>query len=508
MRILKSSEISLVEKKTIEEIGIPSLVLMENAGRSAFFHIRDRYRDKERFLVVAGSGNNGGDGVVISRYLKREGKNVILLVLRDSLEKLSPDNAKNIQISQKFGLEPIFVTERNLHILEEEIKKCDVIVDAIFGTGFKPPVLGYRGKAIELISTSGKPTVSIDIPSGLDADSHRIFEPSIRADLTITFGYKKPCHVLLPASERCGEVILVDIGLDDRYAEDFHRFLITPENLKFPKREKTGHKYTFGHVGIVGGSVGKSGAIVMSAKASTKAGSGLVSVIVPDCIDQIVQTNLIEEMSYPLPSRGGMFSEDAYLKIPEVVSTLKISSVVVGMGMSVSNGSRKIVEEVLKLPKPVVVDADGLNNLSTIPDYKSLLEKRTHPTVLTPHIGEFSRLTGLRSEDIFDRMEEVSLEFCKQTNSYLIMKFSRMMIATPNGEIFYNTTGNPGMATAGTGDILAGIVGALINRLDVLDALKLAVYSHGRAGDLAVLRYSQESLKATDLLEFIRVDRP
>lgn len=508
MRILKSSELSLVDRKTSQETGIPSLVLMENAGRSAFYTIKDRFGDRKKFLVVAGSGNNGGDGIVVARYLKRDGKDVKLLILAEGPSSLTADSRKNLDIAVNFGIKPVFITKDNLEVLRQEVNWCEVLVDAIFGTGFKPPVVGYRKEALEIISKSGKLTVSIDIPSGLDADSHLVFEPSVVADITITFGYKKLCHILFPASCSCGEVFLWDIGLDDRHASEFRRFLITPQSLTFPKREKTGHKYTFGHVGIVGGSTGKSGAVILSAKAATRSGSGLVTVIVPDCIDQIVQTNLVEEMSYPLPSEGGLFSQEAHLKIRQAIESLRISSLVVGMGMSVSNSNQEILKEILKLNRPLVIDADGINNLSLIQHYKSLLRDREFPTILTPHIGEFSRLTGLSSTEIFDKMEEVATEFCRDTGCYLILKFSRMMVVTPTGDVYYNTTGNPGMATAGTGDVLAGMVGALINRMQVIDALKLAVYAHGMAGDMAAKKYSEESLKATDLIEFIRVDRP
>lgn len=503
MRVLKANEIAQVDRLTIQDSGIPSLVLMESAGRCVFDVIKSNIWDKDRFLIVAGSGNNGGDAVVVARYLKMSGKDITLFVIADDISKLSDDNRKNIEIAKKFCIEPVFLTEESFSTFLDALKQCEVVVDGIFGTGFKPPVKGFKEKIIHSISKHSKFVVSIDIPSGLDADSYKIFEPSIKADITVTFGYKKPCHILYPASESCGNVFLCDIGLNDDYAQNYKRFIITPDSLKFPVREKAGHKYTFGHVGIIGGSVGKSGAVIMTAKSATRSGSGLVTVIVPECIDQIVQSNLIEEMSFPLVCEDGKFGKQVYKQIANIVDSLKISSVVAGMGMGVSESNQEIVREVLKLQKPVVIDADGLNNLAVIDNYQTLLKNRDFPTVLTPHIGEFSRLTGYNSQEIFDSMEEIAREFVSKTNTYLILKFSRMMIATPDGEIYYNLTGNPGMATAGSGDVLAGIVGALINRLEVIDALKLAVYIHGKAGDLAAQKYSQESMKATDIIEFI-----
>lgn len=508
MKILKSNEIALVDKKTIEETGVPSLVLMENAGRSVFEIIKERFFSQNSFCVVCGSGNNGGDGLVVARYLHRAGKNVEVFILSKDISELSKDNRNNLEILTNFGKKVVFVTQDNISVIRDSLARSDIIVDAIFGTGFRPPVKGYRKDVINLIEQSKKTIVSVDIPSGLDADSYKIYQDCIKADVTVTFGYKKPCHILYPASEYCGEVILCDIGLNDRYSEDIKRELITPETLIYPKREKTSHKYTIGHVAIVGGSIGKSGAVIMAAKSASRSASGLVTTIIPDCINQTIETNLIEEMSYPLPCQDGKFSKDAYKGIPRILKDLKISSVVVGMGMSVGEGSKSVVKEILNADKPVVIDADGINNLISIENYMDILRNREKPTVLTPHIGEFSRLTGLTSEDILENMEEIALNFCNRTKCYLILKFSRMMIATWEGKILYNTTGNPGMATAGTGDILAGLVGGLVNRLEIEEALKLAVYTHGKAGDLAAKRYGVESMKATDMIDFIRLDGP
>lgn len=503
MRVLKAGEVAQVDRLTIEKSGIPSLVLMESAGRCVFEIINKYLPDKSNFVVVAGSGNNGGDAVVVARYLKRSAKKISLFVLSEDISKLSVDNRKNLEIAEDFGLQPVFLTEENFSIFIDALKECDVVVDGIFGTGFRPPVRGFKERVIQAISDSDKFVVSIDIPSGLDADSHRLYLPSVKADITVTFGYTKLCHVLYPAAERSGRVFVCDIGLNDKYAQDFKRFVITPDSLVFPVREKTGHKYTFGHVGIVGGSLGKSGAVIMAAKAASRSGSGLVTVIVPECINQIVQTNLTEEMGFWVDCEDGRFGGNVYRDIVRIVESLKISSVVVGMGMGVSQAGQKIIREVLRLKKPVVIDADGLNNLSMLDDYRSLLKSRDFPTVLTPHIGEFSRLTGYSSEQIFDNMEEIAKEFVSKTGSFLVLKFSRMMVVSPEGDIYYNITGNPGMATAGSGDILAGIIGALINRLDILNAVKLAVYIHGKAGDLAAQKYSQECMKAMDIIEFI-----
>ncbi len=501
MKILKASEITQVDKNTIEKTGIPSIVLMENAGKSSSEIILKDFYYVKNIAVISGRGNNGGDGIVVARYLLRYGKNVKLFILAENEEKLTEDNRKNLEIFKKFSNHFYFITQTDLDFLKENLSNVDLIVDAIFGTGFKPPVIGYRKDVIQIVNSLEKPVVCIDIPSGIDADNP-FFEVAVKGKITITFGYPKICHILYPSAENCGKVYVVDIGLDDSYAPSY-RQLITPYNIQLPKREKTGNKYTFGHVAIVGGSVGKSGAVIMATKSATLSGSGLTTAIVPKDINQIIETNLIEEMSIPVSCKDGTFSKEAKNEILEILNKGKFSSVVVGMGMSVNEDTVEIIKGLLTVEKPLVIDADGLNNLSRIENFKDLLKQRTFPTVLTPHTGEFSRLTRLSTQTILENFESIASQFSKETCSYIILKFSRMVVFTPDGKIYYCNKGNPGMATAGTGDVLAGIVGSLINRLPVEEALKLSVILHTTAGDLASAEKGEESLKATDIIENI-----
>ncbi len=502
MKILKSKEIANVDKLTIEDTKIPSLALMESAGRSVVEVILKNYANIDNICVIAGSGNNGGDAIVVARYLAKLGKNVKLFILSESKENLSEDNRRNLEIYEKFNFKYNFLNSENFEFLRESIKDCELIVDGIFGTGFKPPVKGYRENIIKIINESKKPIISIDLPSGIDADSGDIKGTCIKAETTVTFGYLKLCHILYPALDYCGRVFLADISLNDKYA-DVKRYLITIENLTLPVREKTGHKYSFGHVLIIGGSVGKSGAVIMACKSATKSGSGLTTAIVPESINPVIENNLIEEMSIPIPSKNGMFAENSENQILNIINNGKFSSIVVGMGMGISDTNKKIVENLIKVEKPIVIDADGLNNLASIENFEEKLSNRKNTTVLTPHIGEFSRLTKLSAKEIIEDYENIGKEFAIKTNSFLILKFHRMVLFTPYGEIYYSNKGNPGMATAGSGDVLAGIVGALINRLDTLESLKLAIYLHGLAGDLAAKDIGEESLKATDIINYI-----
>ncbi len=503
MKILKAKEMAFTDENTINLTKIPSLVLMENAGRGTVEVINNYFSDKNKFVVVAGSGNNGGDGVVVARYLLNLGKEVKVLILADSREKLSKDHLHNLEVFETIGGQVNFINEKKLAKLRNEIKKSEVVIDAIFGTGFRPPVKGYREKVIQIINSLEKPVVAVDIPSGLSANSGRIEGSFIKANITVTFAYPKLCHILYPASQYCGDIFVVDISIDRNYLKEIKRYLITPQLLKLPVRKKDSHKYNYGHNLIIGGSVGKSGAVIMASKASTKAGAGLTTAIVPQCINEIVETNLIEEMSIPLDCHEGIFGKKAAKQIKNVIKNGKFSSITVGMGMSINENTINFMREILKIKLPMVIDADGLNNLSKIENFKEILRKRKQPTVLTPHIGEMSRLTKLDTKTILDNMEDTAKEFAKETGSYVILKSSRVLIATPDEEIYYSIQGNEGMATAGTGDVLSGIIGALINRLEIKDALKLGVYMHGLSGDLAVEDIGKESLKATDLIDYI-----
>jgi len=498
VKVLKSLEMANADRYTIEEIGINSLVLMENAGRTASEIILDRFGDKNNFVVVAGSGNNGGDGLVIARYLLRYNKNVSVYILAKGEEKLSDDNRANLEIYKKFGGKYRFITAENID--EIDLSKGDVIVDGIFGTGFKPAVKGYRADVIKLINQSGKPVVAIDIPSGLSTDTGEIVGDFVKANLTITFAYPKLAHILFPASKYCGDVYIVDISIYENYLKDIKREILEYKNINIPTRDRDSHKYTYGHTLIVGGSKGKSGAVIMSAKASSYAGSGLVSVIVPNSLDTIIETNLIEEMSIPVEDENGLFGEGASQQITEIINNGKFTSIVVGMGMSISEENREIIKAILKIDKPVVIDADGINNLAQINNFKRLLRERKIPVVLTPHIKEMSRLTGIETKEILKNMEDISLQFSKENNCYIVLKSSRVVITTPSGEVYYSTRGNEGMATAGTGDVLAGIIGALIYRLGIKEGVKTGVFVHGLAGELVSKEKHKESVVATDLI--------
>ncbi len=477
-----------IDRAAIEDVGIPSLVLMENAARGVYRAIRENFGKPERVLVVAGKGNNGGDGMALARLLHLKGIHTeVYLALG---EELSPDAQVQLNILKKLGVK----------VLGEapHLGSYELLVDALLGTGFRPPVRGKLGEVIEKINASGAKVLSIDIPSGLSADSGEVFEPSVIADITVTMQFPKLVHYLFPASKRCGRVLVEDISIPPFLASHVRREVIELSELKLHKRQEDTYKNREGHVLIVGGSVGKTGAVVMSAKAATATGSGLVSVGVPQGLNQIFEIHLVEEMSVPLEGRERL----SYLCTEQILELKDgFNALALGMGMDRYEEGQDIVLELLeRWDKPLLLDADAINNLADSGEV-DLLKKRKHITVLTPHIGEFSRLTGLSSKEITENQTEVASEFSKEYGAFLVLKGARSVIASPGGDTYLSIRGTPAMAKGGVGDVLSGVLVALLGKsIEPLEALKLGVSLHALAGELAETGSHRESLRATDLI--------
>lgn len=489
MKILKANEMSLFDKITIENIGIPSLVLMENAGRCIFEEIKKNFVHAKNILIVAGKGNNGGDGLAVARHLFLNNYRVDIYL---AFGEVRGDAEIQLKILENLGLKPLNS--------RPDFKNYDLIVDAIFGTGFQPPVKGEIGDLINEINASKVDVISVDIPSGLSADTGEVFSPSIKAKITVTFQFPKICHVLFPAAKQCGKVVTADISIPSSLASDVKREILTLKHLKLYRREEDTYKTKEGHILIVGGSRGKTGAVAMSAKAATRTGAGLVSVGIPENLDDILETLLIEEMTIPLKGldRLSIFSVKQIVDLQEKHDVLAL-----GIGMERYEEGQDIVIDILeKWEKPILLDADGINNLADYGDLSSL-KNRKIPAVLTPHIGEFSRLTGYDTKTIIYNQIELSQEFSQKYNCYLVLKGARTVISTPEGKAYVFTEGTPALAKGGTGDVLAGILSALMAKMEIEDALKLGVYIHGLSGREAEKAYHMESIKATDVIEFI-----
>ncbi|WP_448587442.1 NAD(P)H-hydrate dehydratase [Thermocrinis sp.] len=487
MKVLNTEEASSADRKTIEALGIPSLVLMENASLSVARVVRERLREGSKVLVLAGKGNNGGDGLACARHLWLWGYKVDIFLV---FGEVKGDAQFQLEIFRSLGVEPL----KNLPSFEE----YDLIIDAIFGTGFEPPVSGPAREVIQALERSKVPILSVDIPSGLSADSGKVYTPSVKADITVTFQFPKVCHLLHPASKRCGELYVAHIGIPEMFVRDVNREVIL--KVEPPKREVDIHKGKAGHVLLVGSSAGKTGALIMSARASTRAGAGLVSVGVPKGLNPIFEVSLVEEMSIPFPGEDYLSFEACERILAEQE---RFNALALGMGMGrYEEGQRLVVELLKNWKKPFLLDADGINNLADSRRLEVLRDREI--TILTPHVGEFERLSGINKEDIVHNLMDVAGEFAQENNCYLVLKSSRTAIATPDGRVFLSTRGTPAMAKGGVGDVLSGILVALIGRgFEVDYALKLGVFIHGLAGEIAEKQKHTESIKATDLIEYL-----
>jgi NAD(P)H-hydrate epimerase len=514
MKVVTAQQMCEIDRITIEDYGIASLVLMERAGLAVAKRAKDLGFDK-KIVIVCGGGNNGGDGIVAARNLYNWGFRVKVLIL-SSEKALSPECHKQFEIARKMGIPMRFSTEMN----ERDIHGVTLIIDAIFGTGLNRDVKDKIAKVIRFINSYRErnkfSVLSIDIPSGISSDTGAILGEAINADFTVTFGVPKVGHFLYPGADHRGKLFIEDIGFPTELlrSEILKISLIDEELISnlIPERPKYSHKGDYGHVLIVGGSKGKTGAPFMASRACMRSGSGLVTIGVPESLFKVFQEKVIEEMTLPLIDKDGIISIDALEKILDFV-TKKADVLAIGPGMGISSDTISIMDElILKSSIPIVIDADGLNSLSTT----DVLKKAKAPIILTPHPGEMARLLGLKTEhrtqstekDIREEIEKdrinTAISFSKETGTYVILKGVPTIIADPEGNSYINTTGNPGMATAGTGDVLTGIVASFLGQgLSPLDASLLGVYIHGLAGDLAASEKGYHSLIATDIINFL-----
>lgn len=508
MKVLNSEEMRFIDNTTIKRYGIPSMVLMERAGLSVSSKIKEICKGK-RVLFLCGGGNNGGDGLVAARDLYNSGYKTSVIIL-SKREALSPDCKNQYEIAKKIGL-PITFSDR---LDERDFHGVGVVVDAIFGTGLNRNIEGNIADVISKVNLfkikEGFIVVSVDIPSGISADNGSIMGVAVKADYTITFGFSKVGHLLYPGAEHTGRLFIEDIGFPKEITNSkrFRLNLIDSEMVSgmIPQRQRYSYKGDYGHVFLVGGSKGKTGAILMAAKASLRAGSGLVTIGVPESLIEIFQERVMEEMTIPLDDDGrGMLSEKCLEKIFKFV-TERADVIAIGPGMGVSKHTKTIMEEIiLGSTVPVVIDADGINSITS----KEFLRKAKSPIILTPHVGEMARLFRHKSEGEIrfeierDRIN-IASSFSKSTATYLVLKGVPTIISEPEGLAFINTTGNPGMATAGSGDVLTGIIASLLGQcLTPLEASITGVFLHGLAGDMAACKKGYHSLIATDIIEHL-----
>jgi len=506
MKIVTGKEMQALDKKTSEEYGVPSLRLMENAGLRVFEEIK-RFYDGikgKAVTIVAGKGNNGGDGLVVARRLKKAGAAVTVYLLAEDGE-ISPDAKASLSAYQKIRGKFYPKSSYDLKELQARLAETDLVVDALFGTGLNSIVKGLAKEAISAINASGKRVVSIDIPSGVNADTGEVMGTAVKAELTVTLGLPKLGLFLYPGTDYIGLLRIVNIGIPQVLVDQLQvRIeLLTEDQMAelLPRRPSNAHKGSFGHTAVIAGSVGKTGAAVMASLSALRVGAGMVTLALPESLEATLPRRPWEIMTLPLPETVdhtiGLSAEKAITQFLEGKA-----AVAIGPGLSTQTETQELVRNLIKQNEiPTVLDADGLNAFA---GKAALLSHARAPLILTPHPGEMSRLSGLSTEKIQkDRLGAARL-FSQEHRIFLVLKGAKTIIAEPSGFLFINPTGNPGMATAGTGDVLTGMItGLLAQRLDAATAAKLGVYLHGLAGDIAAARRGSVGLIAGDLIEQI-----
>ncbi len=527
MKIVSASEMREIDHATSDRFGVPSLVLMENAGSAVARFMLSDFAQAERIGILCGKGNNGGDGFVAARKLVEAGCAVRLLILADPAELCGDAAAMFSSMMQKLqlmNLAPLIVREASALDSSDarEVFVADVLVDAILGTGFHPPVSPLFAAAIAKMNAAAAPVVAVDIPSGADADAVRPQSGVIaRADAIVTFTAPRPAHVFAALTSgptviaRIGsppEAVVSQLGLHLSTSNDFAP-LLAP-------RARESNKGRYGHVLVIGGSLGKAGAAVMAGLAALRAGAGLSTVATAKSVLPTVAAFHPELMTEPLAetAQGTISLQAVGLGLDAL---LERKTIAIGPGISRNSETAAFVRTIVtRGDKLLVVDADGLNAFATgvlrtawtgegtrplTNGAADKLNGRGRTVVVTPHPGEMSRLTGLSIAEIQANRVEVARNFAREHELIVVLKGHRTLVAAPDGAVWVNPTGNPGMATAGTGDILTGMIAGMIAQHPehALQATALAVYLHGLAGDLAAASVGENSLVATDLVRFL-----
>ncbi len=503
MKLVTSEQMRSIDRQAIEERGIPGVVLMENAGRAVADAADEMLGEIDAFAraaVVCGRGNNGGDGFVATRHLANRGWDVDVYLLASS-DDLTGDAATNCRIAQQMGL-PI-VENPEPEELEAALDSADLIIDAILGTGLSGEVEGIARAAIEAINESPASVLAVDMPSGVSSDSGAVLGEAVRADRTLTFGLPKVGHYCYPGRDCCGEIEVVDISLPwDLLTDQALTTNLTEAMdawLMLPYRRPEMHKGEAGRLLIVAGSAGMSGAAALAGLAAMRAGAGLVTLAVPESINDILEVKCTEVMTLPLPETPqrslASAAAEGILAFAE-----NCDAVALGPGLSQATETRQLLRDLIEqIPLPLVVDADGLNACVGATE---MLTGRSAPTVITPHPGELSRLIGLPVPDIQADRVGVARQAAEDLGCVTVLKGAGTVTAAPDGQLWVNPTGNPGMASGGVGDVLTGVIAALLaGEADGLDAAVSGVFYHGLAGDLAAESCGERSLIASDLLE-------
>lgn len=510
MKIVSSEQMRVLDNKAISE-GTPGIELMERAGTGVVTLLQKEIPDivKKKFVVLVGRGNNGGDGLVVARKLKELGAQVRVALLAAE-EEMKEDTKTNLTRARRVEVDTIVLKGLSTEKIKEEISRSDVIVDAIFGTGFSGVIGDLTKETIEAINNSKKYVVACDIPSGVNGDTGEVGGSCVASDLTVTFTYPKKGLFLYPGYRFAGNIRAVDIGIRDEDSPSRWNMITSSEIREIlPKRRKDAHKKDFGHVLILAGSCGMTGAATLACQGALKVGAGLVTLGIPESLNVIMEVKITEAMTLPLPeTEEKSLSAKGADEILDFIERRKVDVIVIGPGLSTNRSTGKLVKKILnKVSLPCILDADGINLLAS----EATLAKAKAKIIITPHPGELARLLGKKAEEIQRERIGCALRFSEENNLVCVLK-GYQTVVTKGEDVFINPLGNPGMASGGSGDVLSGMIGGLVGQLrlmergeknSLLSAAICGVYLHSLAGDLARREKGEMSLIASDIVEKI-----
>jgi hydroxyethylthiazole kinase-like uncharacterized protein yjeF len=504
MRVVTAKEMRDIDDLAIQKFKIPSIVLMENAGLRAAEIVAKKHEElayRSEILVFAGKGKNGGDALVVARQLLAMGKKVRLFLLH-SFDDYKGESKQNLEIILSQKIRPIILD--HVGPLEGFFHSATgpfLCVDGLLGIGFKGPLAGLFADVVDMLNAKTDYMVSLDIPTGVDATTGQVIGQCIEADLTIAFGFAKLGHYIAPGALFRGDLEVVDISLPMGFRSEGTIHAISKNTVAplLKRRDLYGHKNSFGHTLLFGGSKGKLGAISMAARACLRVGTGLATVVTwEDAYEQLLARVDDEIMCLPLS-----FEEKRYQEYKDEIHFY--TSVVIGPGMGTGERAKKLLADFIDYYRgPLVIDADGITILAD-PEIRAKLHNRKNPTILTPHPGELSRLIGVPKVDVVNNPREMVERAAEETNAVVLLKGATTFISAGDGHLYLNHYPNDGMATAGSGDVLAGMIGGIVGqqRMDQKDAVCLGVYLHSLAGDFAAQRLGHRSMTASDIISHL-----
>lgn len=499
MKVCHVNEMRLMDKRAINEYGIAQDLLMENAGESSYFAILEEYGiESKKFVVFCGIGNNGGDGLVVARKIHSIGGDVDVLILGD-YSKFKGSAKLNYDIVKKLKIR--LIDFKDIKSAKNLIENSDIIIDALFGTGLVREVEGNYEKVINLINSSGKPVVSVDIPSGINSENGQIMGVAVKANLTVTFGLPKIGNLLFPGYENGGKLYVTHISFPPEMHTSNDLKITTNDPIKLPFRCRDANKGSCGKALFIAGSSDYLGAPYLSALSFLKAGGGLSFLAAPENIAPFIASYGTEIILRPQKATvSGSLSFENKKNILDLSESVDI--VVLGPGISLDSESQNLVTELIpEIKKPLLIDGDGIT--ATVQDI-TCLKKRKGLTIFTPHLGEMSRLINKSIADIEANKIEILQETTSKFNSFIVMKGAHSLIGYPDKKVYINLSGNPGMATAGSGDVLTGTITAMFGLgLSIEDAVRMGVFIHGFAGDLASNEKGEDGLVSSDIMDFL-----